>query len=113
MAIHLLFLVGVVAFAHHPAMFLGLFLVFLGVAQAYERYQDQLIIREGLEAPHLAHAHESGKRLFCVARLGRFSWATPSPPGPNSLSCRSHRVKEMVVQQVEQRDVQMGNHEAI
>ncbi|SMF23334.1 putative Na+/H+ antiporter [Pseudogulbenkiania subflava] len=47
-ALHLLFLVGVVAFAHHPAAFLGLFLFFLGVAHAYQDYQDRLILREGL-----------------------------------------------------------------
>ena len=46
--LHLLFLCGVVVFAHHPVMFLGLFLFFLGVAQAYERYQDRLLLREGL-----------------------------------------------------------------
>lgn len=47
-AVHLLFLVGVVAFAHHPVVFGGLFLFFLGVTHAYERYQDRLILREGL-----------------------------------------------------------------
>jgi hypothetical protein len=47
-ALHLALLVGVVAFAHHPAIFLGLFLLFLGVADAYERHQDRLILREGL-----------------------------------------------------------------
>ncbi len=47
-AVHLLFLLGVVVFAHHPVMFGGLFLFFLGVTQAYERYQDRLILREGL-----------------------------------------------------------------
>ncbi len=47
-AIHLLFLVGVVVFAHHPAIFMGLFLFFLGYTEAYERYQDRLILREGL-----------------------------------------------------------------
>ncbi|MFO1425854.1 MAG: putative Na+/H+ antiporter [Steroidobacteraceae bacterium] len=46
--VHLAFLAGVVASAHHPALFLGLFLVFLGVAQAYERHQDPLMLREGL-----------------------------------------------------------------
>jgi hypothetical protein len=46
--VHLLFLVGVVLFAHHPAVFMGLFLFFLGFATAYERYQDRLILREGL-----------------------------------------------------------------
>lgn len=47
-ALHLLFLVGVVVFAHHPAAFLGLFLFFLGVAHAYQHHQDRLILREGL-----------------------------------------------------------------
>jgi len=46
--VHLAFLVGVVVFAHHPAIFMGLFLFFLGVAHAYQRHQDPLIIREGL-----------------------------------------------------------------
>lgn len=47
-AIHLTFLAGVVTFAHHPVFFLGLFLFFLGYTQAYERYQNQLILKEGL-----------------------------------------------------------------
>lgn len=47
-AIHLLFLGGVVACAHHPVLFLGLFLFFLGYTQAYERYQSPLILKEGL-----------------------------------------------------------------
>jgi hypothetical protein len=47
-AIHLLFLVGVVVFAHHPVLFLGLFLFFLGFTQAYARYQNPLILKEGL-----------------------------------------------------------------
>ena len=46
--VHLMFLVGVVVFAHHPAVFMGLFLFFLGVAHAYERHQDRLILKEGL-----------------------------------------------------------------
>lgn len=46
--LHLVFLGLVVLFAHHPVMFLGVFLFFLGVAQAYERHQDRLILREGL-----------------------------------------------------------------
>lgn len=45
---HLGFLVGVVVFAHHPPIFMGLLLFFLGVAHAYERHQDRLILREGL-----------------------------------------------------------------
>ncbi len=47
-AIHLAFLAGVVAFAHHPVVFIGLFLLFLGFTQAYEQYQSPLILREGL-----------------------------------------------------------------
>jgi predicted cation transporter len=46
--VHMLFLVGIVAFAHHPAVFMGLFLFFMGFATAYPRYQDRLILREGL-----------------------------------------------------------------
>ena len=46
--IHLLFLVGVVLFAHHPVVFMGLFLFFLGYTEAYKKYQDRLILREGL-----------------------------------------------------------------
>ncbi|MDF2447346.1 MAG: hypothetical protein K0S46_2582 [Moraxellaceae bacterium] len=46
--VHLAFLGGVVMFAHHPAIFMGLFLFFLGVAHAYQRHQDRLILREGL-----------------------------------------------------------------
>lgn len=46
--VHLLFLAGVVVFAHHPAVFMGLFLFFLGFASAYERHQNPLILREAL-----------------------------------------------------------------
>ncbi len=46
--VHLVFLGGVVALAHHPAAFLGLLLFFLGFATAYPRFQDRLILREGL-----------------------------------------------------------------
>ena len=47
-AIHVAFLAAVVASAHHPVIFLGLFLFFLGFTQAYERHQDPLILKEGL-----------------------------------------------------------------
>ncbi len=47
-AIHLTFLAAVVAFAHQPVIFLGLFMFFLGFTQAYERHQDPLILKEGL-----------------------------------------------------------------
>ncbi|MDQ3185892.1 MAG: putative Na+/H+ antiporter [Pseudomonadota bacterium] len=46
--IHLVFLVGVVVFAHHPVIFVGLLLFFLGFTHAYAHYQDRLILREGL-----------------------------------------------------------------
>jgi len=46
--IHLAFLTAVVLLAHHPVLFLGLFLLFLGFTQAYSRYQDPLILKEGL-----------------------------------------------------------------
>lgn len=46
--VHLLFLAGVVSLAHHPVAFLGLFLMFLGVTQAYERHQNPLIVKEAL-----------------------------------------------------------------
>jgi hypothetical protein len=47
-AVHLAFLVGVVVLAHHPVLFLGLFLFFLGYTQAYARFQSPLILKEGL-----------------------------------------------------------------
>lgn len=47
-ALHVLFLAGVVAFAHHPPVFLGLLLFFMGFATAYPKFQDRLILREGL-----------------------------------------------------------------
>jgi hypothetical protein len=47
-AIHLLFLAAVVVLGHHPVLFLGIFMMFLGFTQAYERYQNPLIIKEGL-----------------------------------------------------------------
>jgi Na+/H+ antiporter NhaD/arsenite permease-like protein len=46
--VHFLFLAGVVVFAHHPPIFMGLFLFFMGVAHAYERHQDRLMLREAL-----------------------------------------------------------------
>jgi hypothetical protein len=47
-AVHLLLLAGVVLTAHHPVLFLGLFLLFLGFTQAYDRHQGPLIVREAL-----------------------------------------------------------------
>lgn len=47
-AIHLLMVGAVVFFAHHPPVFLGIFLLFMGIATAYPQHQDRLILREGL-----------------------------------------------------------------
>ena len=46
--VHLALLASVVLLAHHPVAFLGLFLMFLGFTQAYERHQSPLIIKEAL-----------------------------------------------------------------
>jgi hypothetical protein len=47
-AIHTLFLVGVVLSAHHPILFLAFMMLFIGYAHAYKRHQNPLLIREGL-----------------------------------------------------------------
>lgn len=44
--VHLGFLAGVVAFAHHPVIFIGLLLLFMGFTQAYSDYQTPLILKE-------------------------------------------------------------------
>ena len=46
--IHLVFLALVVVFAHHPVVFMGLFLFFMGYTVAYARHQSPLILREAL-----------------------------------------------------------------
>jgi hypothetical protein len=46
--LHILFLLGIVVFAHHPAAFIAILLLFMGVATAYPQFQDRLILREGL-----------------------------------------------------------------
>jgi hypothetical protein len=46
--IHFGFLAAVVLLAHHPVAFLGVFLMFLGFTQAYERHQNPLIVKEAL-----------------------------------------------------------------
>ena len=43
-----MFLAAVVVLGHHPVLFLGIFMLFLGFTQAYQRYQNPLIIKEGL-----------------------------------------------------------------
>jgi hypothetical protein len=47
-AIHLLFLAGIVVFAHHPVVFMGLLLFFMGYTHAYVRYQNPLLLKEAL-----------------------------------------------------------------
>ncbi len=47
-AVHLGLLAAVVLLVHHPVAFIGVFVVFLGIVQAYGRYQSPLIIREAL-----------------------------------------------------------------
>lgn len=47
-AVHLVLLSLIVLFAHHPPVFLGVFLLFMGLATAYPQFQERLILREGL-----------------------------------------------------------------
>ena len=46
--IHLAFLALVVILAHHPVVFMGFFLFFLGFTAAYHQHQSPLILREAL-----------------------------------------------------------------
>ena len=48
--VHLFFLAGIVAFAHHPAVFMGLFLFFMGFAGAYPKYQEQSDCKKDVDA---------------------------------------------------------------
>lgn len=47
-ATHVVFLALVVVFAHHPNIFFGVFVLFLGLVTATREYQDALKLREGL-----------------------------------------------------------------
>ncbi len=47
-AVHLLFLLSIVIFAHHPVIFMGLLLFFLGYTQAYAKYQNPLLLKQAL-----------------------------------------------------------------
>jgi hypothetical protein len=47
-AAHVAFLALVVVFAHHPNVFFGVFIIFLGLVTATREYQDALKLREGL-----------------------------------------------------------------
>lgn len=46
--LHVAFLAMVVAFAHHPDVFFGVFVLFLGLVTATREYQEALKLREGL-----------------------------------------------------------------
>jgi Na+/H+ antiporter NhaD/arsenite permease-like protein len=46
--LNLLILAAVVFANRHPEAFMGLFLLFLGLAEAYRRHHDRLLLREGL-----------------------------------------------------------------
>ncbi len=46
--IHLAFLIGLVVFAHHPVIFMGLLLFFIGYTSAYSNHQNALILRRAL-----------------------------------------------------------------
>ncbi|MEQ1851427.1 MAG: putative Na+/H+ antiporter [Chthoniobacteraceae bacterium] len=47
-AVHVMFLASIVFFAHHPDVFFGVFVLFLGVVTATKEYQDELALREGV-----------------------------------------------------------------
>lgn len=46
--VNLAILAAVVFASHDPETFMGLFLLFLGLAEAYRRHHDRLLLREGL-----------------------------------------------------------------
>lgn len=46
--VHVAMLGAVIVAAHHPVVFLGIFLMFLGFTQAYGKYQNPLILKEAL-----------------------------------------------------------------
>jgi hypothetical protein len=46
--VHLAFLVGIVIFAHHPVVFMGLLLFFMGYTHAYPKHQNPLLLKEAL-----------------------------------------------------------------
>lgn len=48
MLLHVLFVLGVVCFAHDPVVFIAIFFVFLAYAHAYPDYQERLIVKESL-----------------------------------------------------------------
>ena len=66
--LHFMFLASVVAFAHHPDVFFGIFMIFLGLVTATREYQDSLKLREGLLVGFfLAGLGDAGKTTGMVA----------------------------------------------
>jgi len=47
-SMHLLFLLGVVVFAHDPIIFMWILLFFIGYTTAYPKHQNPLIVKEAL-----------------------------------------------------------------
>ncbi len=47
-AVHIVLLACVVLLAHHPVLFIGVFLLFLAYTHAYAQYQSPLILKEAL-----------------------------------------------------------------
>ena len=45
---HMSFLAAVVGFTHHPDVFFGVFMLFLGLVTSTREHQDGLKLREGL-----------------------------------------------------------------
>src|SRR5690606_6521097 len=45
-AVHVALLAGIVLANHRPVILMGVFLLFLGLADAYKRYHGRLILRE-------------------------------------------------------------------
>lgn len=87
--IHIAFLVGVVVFAHHLAVFMGLFLFFLGYTEAYARHQNPLILREGLlVAFFLAGTGGAGRPSAVVA-------AAADPSNPQRSTCSPRRSRPL------------------
>ncbi|MDR1647172.1 MAG: putative Na+/H+ antiporter [Zoogloeaceae bacterium] len=46
--VHVLILFMIVRFSHDTPVFMGFFMLFMGIASAYPHYQERLILREGL-----------------------------------------------------------------
>ena len=78
-AVHLGLLAAIVLYAHHPVAFLGLFLMFLGFSQAYERHQSPLILKEAL----LVGFFLAG--LVVLGGMQRW-WLQPLVAGPQPLA---------------------------